>query len=163
METTKYRISFQIGNIKFDIESTDQTWVEAKEKQYLEKYFVESLSKIELSGGIEIEKKAPPISPTISINEFYRQHVKENKITSRPDIAVFMVYFLEKIAKKDEITTADVTKCFGDISYPNFNKLNMTDILNQAKRKALLNYVNNFWKLTLTGEDFVLNAISGKK
>jgi hypothetical protein len=118
---------------------------------------------MEFPGGVPKEEKFVSISPSISVNEFYRQYVKENKITSRPDIAVFMVYFLEKILKKDEITTGDIAKCFGDISYPNFNKLNMTDILNQGKRKALLNYVNNLWKLTLTGEDFVLNAISGKK
>jgi len=160
---TKYRISFQMGTIKFDIESTDQNWLEAKEKQYLEKYFKEPLLKMEFPGGVPKEEKFVSISPSISVNEFYRQYVKENKITSRPDIAVFMVYFLEKILKKDEITTGDIAKCFGDISYPNFNKLNMTDILNQGKRKALLNYVNNLWKLTLTGEDFVLNAISGKK
>jgi hypothetical protein len=164
---TKYRVSLQIGTIGFTIESTDKDWVEAKEKQYLDEYLKEALRreplKIDLSGAIEKEKKIPPISPSISINEFYRQYVKGNKIESRPNIAVFMVYFLEKILKKDEITSADITKCFGEISYPDYNKLNMTDILNQAKRKALLNYVNNFWKLTITGEDFVLNTISSEK
>lgn len=163
----KYRISFQIGNLKFEVESTDQNWVEAKEKQYLEQYLKERLEKeplkAELPGAMEKKEKVTLISPSITINEFYRQYVKENQITSRPNIAVFMVYFLEKILKKDAITTADITKCFGDISYPEYNKLNMPDILNQARRKALLNYVNNLWKLTITGEDFVLNTISIEK
>jgi hypothetical protein len=39
----------------------------------------------------------------------------------------------------------------------------MADILNQSKRKALLNSVNSQWSLTITGEDFVLNTMTGKQ
>ena len=162
-----YRISFQIGNVSFEIESSDQKWVEAKEKQYLKEYVhrTKPLPQNDIvtsaRGEPRIEARPVTLSPHMSINEFYKKYVKD--ITSRPDIAVFMVYYLQKVLKKDDITTADVTRCFANVSYPQYNRINMTDVLSRAKKKAFLNYINNFWKLTLTGEDFVLNAISGGK
>lgn len=158
-----YRISFQVGDAKFEIESTDQEWIEKKEKQYLEKIF-ESAKKGREPKGMQIlpkeEIRGTAIPQNLTINEFYQKYIKGKKVTSRPNITVFFVYYLQKILKRDNIKTQDVTQCFADISYPNYNKLNITDILNQAKRKALLNYVNNIWSLTLTGEDFVLNTIT---
>ncbi len=110
------------------------------------------------SGLAEVATKSVP--PKMTLNEFYRHYV--HKIKSRPTIAVYLLYYLQKIRKKDIIKTADVLNCFRDIAYPNWSKLNMTDILTSAKRRALVNYVNKLWSLTSTGEDYVLNAISGK-
>jgi hypothetical protein len=152
MEHT-YRISFKIGDQSFEIESTDLKWLEGKEKDYFDK-----LRK----------DKAPTMSrqlpqPEININEFFRRYIREKQIKSRTTIAVFFVYYLEKMSKKDEIKMADVRQCFKDASYPNWNKLNVTDILLRARRQALLNYVNKLWSLTTTGEDFVLNTITGEE
>lgn len=155
----KYRVSFRVGEASFDIESTDRTWLENKEKDYVEKLLEKASHLIKSTEHIAASEVIPQ---NLTINEFYKQHIKASKITARPDIAVFFVYYLEKILKKEFIKTADVAQCFADVSYPNYNKLNVTDILNQAKRKALLNYVNNIWSLTITGEDYVLNTITGK-
>lgn len=155
----KYRVSFRIGEASFDLESTDLAWLENKEKDYVAKLLEKATSFVKSADGNG--HSSPAFLPqNLTINEFYKKFIKANKITARPDIAVFFVYYLEKILKKDIIKTADVTQCFADVSYPNYNKLNMTDILNQAKRKALLNYVNNLWTLTITGEDFVINSIT---
>jgi hypothetical protein len=159
-----YKISYQIGQVGFELESSDKNWVEKKEKEY-----IELISK---KPAIPRHEE-PPISQTetidankvirsnISIQEFYNQYIKSNKIISRPNIAVFFIYYLQKIVGRQEIITQDVVQCFADIAYPNYNKINMTDTLNQGKRKALLNNINKTWSLTLTGEDFVMNFISG--
>jgi len=158
----KYRIAFQVGDLRFEIESTDKSWVEEKEKYYLEK-LTEKLKKPPIEAVEPSKEIRPPLVPQyLTINEFYQRYIKANKITSRPNIAVFFVYYLQKLLKKEEVKTQDVLQCFADISYPNYNKINMTDVLNQGKRKALLNYVNNNWSLTLTGEDFVLNSITSQ-
>lgn len=149
-----------MGEVSFEIESTDVKWLEKKEKDYLQKLLIEA-PKHRHKPQEEIvkpEETIPP--PEMTLNEFYRKYVQ--KIRPRPSIAVFFVYYLQRMCKKDKIITADVMKCFKDISYPNWNKLNVTDILNMAKRRALVNYVNKLWSLTTTGEDFVLNIVAGK-
>ncbi|MBW7843804.1 MAG: hypothetical protein H3C40_13870 [Ignavibacterium sp.] len=154
-----YKISFTKGNTSFIIESTDKEWIELKEKEYLSK-----IAHTPVHTKVSEEEKQPSpvaVPQNLTINEFYKNYIKPNKITSRPDIAVFFIYYLEKILKKDTIRTGDVTQCFADVSYPNYNKLNMADILSQSRKKALLNNVNNLWSLTITGEDYVLNIISG--
>jgi len=156
MEHT-YRISVRIGDSSFELESTDLTWLESKEKEYLVKLKEEPSRPISQAPEVE-----PLILPqNLTINEFYKRYIKSSNITSRSDIAVFFVYYLQKILKRDSIKTGDVMQCFADVSYPNYSKLNITDILNQAKRKALLNYVNSLWSLTITGEDFIINTITG--
>jgi hypothetical protein len=115
-----YRISFQVGDAKFEIESTDQEWIEKKEKQYLEKIF-ESAKKGREPKGMQIlpkeEIRGTAIPQNLTINEFYQKYIKGKKVTSRPNIAVFFVYYLQKILKRDNIKTQDVTQCFADISY----------------------------------------------
>jgi hypothetical protein len=158
----KYRIAFQVGDVRFEIEGTDKSWIEEKEKYYLEKV-TEKLKKPPAETIEPTKEIRPTLVPQyLTINEFYQKYIKANKITSRPNIGVFFVYYLQKVLKKEEVKTQDVLQCFADISYPNYNKINMTDVLNQGKRKALLNYVNNNWSLTLTGEDFVLNSITSE-
>ncbi len=157
-----YRIFYQLGDSSFEVESTDKEWVDIKEKEYISNL---SLQHSRQSGGSadthKFEKKID-LSPTLTINEFYRNYLKSKDIKSRPEMAVFFIYYLAKISKKDVIKTGDVQQCFADISYPNYNKLNFTDILNQAKRKALLNNVNSAWSLTITGEDYVLGIITNE-
>jgi len=156
-----YRISHRIGDSSFEIESTDKEWFDKKEIEYLSK-LSEQPAKHQKGFDNELSfvEKKESFPPNLTINEFYRQILKSSKVTSRPEMAVFFVYYLSKISKKDSIKTSDVLECFAEISYPNYNKINMTDILSKAKRKALLNNVNNQWSLTITGEDYVLNFIT---
>ncbi|MGH7595660.1 MAG: hypothetical protein ACREOI_04875 [bacterium] len=157
----KYRVSFRIGDASFDLESTDLTWLETKEKDYVAKLW-EKAGHLIKSTQHNDHPKTAFLPQNLTINEFYKKYIKTNKITARPDIAVFFVYYLEKILKKEIIKTADVVQCFADVSYPNYSKFDIGDILNEAKRKALLNYVNNNWLLTITGEVYVLNNITGE-
>lgn len=94
------------------------------------------------------------------INEFYRKYIHDGKVSSRPDIATFFIYYLEKIKENEEVTSTDVKDCFNKVQYPGWNKINIGDVLNKAKKKAFLNSVGNQWSLTITGEDFVLNNLS---
>ncbi len=154
-----YRIKVKIENTSFEIESTDLKWLEKKERDYIQKFYSKS-SKHDThdTKGEKIDK--PQVPPQMSLNEFYRKYV--HTIKSRPTIAAYMVFYLQKIKKKDKIKTGDIVNCFKNIAYPNWNKLNITDILASCKRRALVNYVNKLWSLTTTGEDYVLNAITGK-
>jgi len=157
----KYKISFRIGDASFDLESTDLDWLENKEKDYVTK-LLDKGGKIVKPAERNDHLQSTFRSQKLTIKEFYKNYIKANKITARPDLVVFFVYYLERILKKEVIKASDVIQCFADISYPNYNKLNVPDLLTQAKRKALLKYVNNFWSLTITGEDFVLNTILDK-
>ncbi|KAF0109081.1 MAG: hypothetical protein FD146_125 [Anaerolineaceae bacterium] len=156
-----YRISHRIGDSSFELESTDKDWVDKKEKEYLSKLVEQPAKRIKTSEKEpSFDEKKESLPSNITINEFYRKYLKLSKVTSRPSMAVFFIYYLSKISKKDPIKTQDVLDCFAAISYPNYNNLNMADILNKAKRTALLNNVNNQWSLTITGEDYVLNLIT---
>ena len=155
-----YKISFTKGNTSFVIESSDKEWIELKETEYLTKIAHTPTQHTRVSEEVN-QQQTIAVPQNLTINEFYKNYIKPNKITSGPDIAVFFIYYLEKILKKDTIRTGDVVQCFADVSYPNYNKINMADILSQSRKKALLNNVNNLWSLTITGEDYVLNIISG--
>lgn len=163
-----YRLMFKVGDLSFEIESTDLTWLKAKEKEYLKKLSTELPKHKEKLQREVAESAKRPVShdlptPSMSINEFYKKYIGQKQIKSRTTIAVFFVYYLQNVSKKDEINTSDISNCFKQVSYPNWNKLNVTDILSRAKRQALLNCVNKLWSLTSTGEDFVLNTITGKE
>ncbi len=157
----KYRFSFRVGEASVDLESTDLVWLENKEKDYVTKLLEKASHLIKPTNGNDRAKPAL-VPQNLTITEFYKKFVKANKVTARPDIAVFFVYYLEKILKKEMIKTADVAQCFADVSYANYGKLDVADILNQARRKALLSCVNNHWLLTITGEVFVLNNLVGE-
>jgi len=163
-----YRISFKIGDLSFEIESTNLEWLEAKENECFQKLLTEAPKHKEKLQKQPGEGEGRPVrldlpTPSMSINEFYKKYIGEKQIKSRTTIAVFFVYYLQKVSKKGEIITTDVSDCFRQVSYPNWNKLNVTDILRSGMRQALLNYVNKLWSLTSTGEDFVLNTITGKE
>jgi hypothetical protein len=156
----RYRIAFRSGDSSFEIETTDPKWLEKKEKEYLER-LAAGKGRKRPQEAIEAGREVP--TPDVSINEFFRKYIGQKHAKSRTNIAVFFVYYLEKVMKKGEITTGDVGDCFKQVSYPNWNKINFTDILRRARRRAFLNCVNRLWSLTTTGEDFVLNAITGKE
>jgi hypothetical protein len=159
-----YRISHRIGDSSFELESTDKNWIDEKEKEYLSRILDSSIQPAKHINISNIEYRNTEdnvgLSPNLTINEFYKKIIKSSRISSRPDLAVFFIYYLSKISKKDSIKTPDVQQCFAEISYPNWNKLNVTDILGNAKRKGFLNNVNAQWLLTMTGEDFVLNLLT---
>ncbi len=158
--TTIIEFLLRAGNLRFEIESTDKEWIDSKEKEYLSKLGTQqSQTSSESSAKPEVVTTASLES--LSVNEFYQKFAK-SKITSRPDLATFFVYYLSKVQKQDTIKNGDVTNCFAAIGYPSYNTLNMADILSKAKHKAFLNYVNNSWSMTLTGEDFVVNKLSDK-
>lgn len=157
----KYKILVKIGDASFEIESTDIKWLKSKEKEYLEMLSAKAVEEVPKEQTKEVKAQSPAIPPKMNLNEFYQKYVK--KIKSRTTIAVYFVYYLQKIMKKDKIQTGDVSTCFQEIGYPNWNRINMTDTLSSAKRRALVNYVNKLWSLTTTGEDYVFNAITGKK
>ena len=159
-----YKILVSIGSI--EISSHDKAWVEAKEKKYMDAItnllsradvFVkrEDLKGKEFSTQLKAKKIGK-----IPVNEFYRNYIHSKDIKSRPDISTFFVYYLSKVEEKSEIQSSDVKDLFREVGYPGWNKINITEALRQAKKKAFLNSVGNNWFLTITGEDFVLNTMS---
>jgi hypothetical protein len=155
-----YRISISKGQASFDISSHDKDWVEKKAKDYITLILSwQKDTKEDRQSFIEPPLKRADIGP-MSPNEFYRTYIHANQIKNRPDIVTFMLYYLEKIQKKTEVTSADVREMFKQAQYAGWNKINVPDALFKAKKKAFLNSVGNFWSLTILGEDFVLNNMT---
>ena len=70
----KYRISIRIGNTSFDLESTDLTWLEKKEQEYLSKYGATPQQQSDSTS-----REEPVLMPTnLTINEFYKKYIKPN-------------------------------------------------------------------------------------
>ena len=161
-----------MGNASFELESTDKAWLDDKEKQFIA--MLEKLSK-ELgvepvsrsskysTTGSKVETGIPMINQTMTANEFYVAYIKANDIKTRPQIALLFVYFLEKVQKKTDIKTGDVTNCFKEIGYPAWSSINVTDILNQNKKRGHLNFVNSYWSFTTTALDYIANKISSSE
>jgi len=153
----------EIGKDSIEISSHDKKWVEEKIDEF--KHVIDHFKKyheISLTQPIKDEPTTSPkksITSNMPINEFYRKYI-HSKIKSRPDIATFFIYYLTKVENKNNVSMGEVKDVFKEVQYPNWNKLNITDILNNAKKKALLNSVNGQWSLTISGEDFILNSIS---
>lgn len=153
----------EISKDSIGISSHDKQWVEDKVVEFknliehLKKYHEKSLSHPVSEDTRTSQKKS--ISSNMPINEFYRKYI-HSKIKSRPDIATFFIYYLTKVENKNNVNVSEIKDIFKDVQYPGWNKLNITDILNNAKKKALLNSVGGQWSLTITGEDFILNSIS---
>ena len=154
----KYRVLIANSSGTIEIESTDAGWVEKKQKELiklirddknLEKKIVSQIKSSELE-----TKKIPS---HITINEYYRQYCKE--IKTNTDLAVYFIYYMSWFEKKKDITTNHVRELFIKVGIPKANNLNYADILGRAKKRALVNYIDGFWILTITGEDFVLNTI----
>ncbi len=155
-----YRIVIENESKKLEVESTDKAWVEKKIAELAKSIniFEKGLEKI--SQKKEIGKKTSEQKVDLSkmtINEFYRKFL--TGIRTNTDRAVFFIYYLNWVENKKAITTNNVKDAFIKIRLPNANSLNYPDILARAKRRALLNCIDNVWSLTITGEDYVLNKI----
>jgi len=160
----KYRIVVENNGKKFELESTDKNWLE-KQKSELSKLLniFEHTKKLEKSlpepESIHAATKAVDIS-RLSINEFFRKYCMN--LRANPDIAVFFIYYLNWVSKKKEASTSDVRELFIKAKIQKASSINYGDILAKAKKRALLNYIDNLWSLTITGEDFVLNKLQDK-
>ncbi|TGL35942.1 hypothetical protein [Leptospira perdikensis] len=156
-----YRITIQIGENKLELESHDPKWIESKQKElatYLESIPVNSKpNKPKTESHTDLGKSGI----TMTINEYYRKYCNGMKVTT--DLAVFFIYYLNWIEKKKDISTNDIKVLFTKVGIPKANTLNYSDILSKAKKRALLNFIDNAWSLTITGEDFVLNKIQDTK
>ena len=162
MEHYKLLVSQQ--GVTIEISSHDKDWVEKKEKEYkkeIEAILITTpVKKITKQSHETSSKEELTISPSITINEFYRKYIHGGKVKSQPDIATFFIYYLEKIQGNKEFNSNDVKTLFKIVGYPNANNINISDALAKAKKKAFLNNFDNQWSLTITGEDFVLNTMS---
>jgi hypothetical protein len=155
-----------VGSLSLEIESPDKDWIEAKLKEYralvdaIKSKAPEALTEEPLSAGLKQTNRT--LKPGLSANEFYRQYV-EKRVKSRIELGVFFVYYLTQLSDKKEFTSTEVKDIFRKVGYPNWNKINVPDVLYQAKKRALLNNVGNLWSLSMTGEDFVLSKISANE
>ena len=160
-----YKLVYSVQGRSLEISSHEKDWVESKEKQYkelIEKILSSSpVIKIEKTESENLPSKEKPIiNNSITINEFYRSYIHGGKVKSLPDIATFLVYFLSKIQKSSDFNTSDIKDLFKSAGYPKAERINISDVLARAKKKAFLNNFDNQWTLTITGDDFVLNTMS---
>lgn len=159
---TLYRIKITLGDLSFELESHDKSWLQEKEKYYLGEMFsnpkmLESLR--EKKAGTKALPKANVVGGAPTINEFYRKFISGRNLT-RNIIALLMFYYVEKIRKDESITTKSLKIAFKEIAYPKYDKVNYTDTLNQLKAKGFLNKIGKGWKMTITGLDYVVGQIA---
>ncbi|PJZ45738.1 hypothetical protein [Leptospira brenneri] len=155
-----YKIQITKGQAQLEISSHDKNWVESKFEEFSNRVYGETTDNDRKKPGDGILRKNQTPTMKMPINEFYRKFIHEKKISSRPDIATIFVFYLSKYEDKKEIPAIEIKDLFKDVQYPGWNGINISDVLNKAKRKALLNSVNNSWALTITGEDYVMNLLS---
>jgi hypothetical protein len=156
-----YKLVLTKDRISVEIASHDREWVEGKEKEY-RKFLEQELpapTQRPVPGRTDSQRSSA-VPAEIPVNEFYRKYVHSQKISSRPEIATFFVYYLTKVQNNSDVGSAEVKDLFKQVQYPGWNNVNISDVLNKAKKKALLNSVGNQWSLTITGEDYVLNNLS---
>ena len=160
-----YHIVVENGDKRFEIESTDREWVEKQKTDLAKSLGIFQPQAPTRSGSTgKHPKEAPASSERLSIakmtiNEFYRNYCTGLK--SNTDKAVFFLYFLSQVENKKNVSTNEIRDLFVAVGIPKANNLNHADILSRAKKRALLNYIDNKWSLTITGEDFVVNKIQG--
>lgn|GEM_PF-2342159 len=155
-----YKIEVRIGQVAFVIESHDKEWLESKQKEVMGDLLKDPERVVQLS-------RSPSPSPSVrsvaapshsqTIQEFFNRFLLKGK--SRTEIALYFVYFYEKMQSKDDVVSSDIKDAFKRVAYPGYAKINVTDILNQSKVKGYLNKDGNSWKLTVTGADFILNGL----
>jgi hypothetical protein len=154
----KYRIVISNASKTVEIESSDVTWLEKKQKELMKflstEHTTEKSEMVTTKSSVQESKKIPA---HITINEFYRKYC--NDIKTNTDLSVYFLYYLNLIEKKKDINTNNIRELFIKVGIPKANTLNYADILGRAKKRALVNYINSYWSLTITGEDFVLNKI----
>jgi len=156
-----YRMKISLGRVTVELESHDKQWLEEKEKTLLGTLLSDPSSVAKLIDKSDNTKSGAGIDTsdsTLTINEFQRKYIAPKNF-SRPTIALFLVYFLEKLKQADSISTNDVRDAFKSIAYPKYNTINYTDVLNQLKSKGYLNKIDGNWRLTITGIDYILSEI----
>lgn len=157
-----YRLKVSFGKLSFELESHDKDWMEEKEKSLTGNLLSNPKILMQLA-TMEEPKSGKDITnvgdPSLTINEFYRKFLS-NKTVSRLTTSIFLIYYLENYRKMDGVSTSDVKEAFKDINYPKYISFNFADIMLQGKKKGWLNKIDNKWRLTITGKDFVLSSIS---
>ena len=80
-----YRVSFKKGDISFEIESTDKAWLKTKEKEYMKRV---GHAKLISTSKADIPKTSSEVSfsGNLTVVEFYKKYVKQNKITAEKRI-----------------------------------------------------------------------------
>ncbi len=152
-----YKIKINLGKLTVELESHDKEWLEVKEKKYLDEFISNPQIMAKASDKLENDDQQLEIShdfTSFTINEYYNKYLS-GKSYPRTTVATLLFYYLEKIRKIENIKTGDVRNAFQEISFPKYDKINFTDLLSQLKKTGILNKINNYWKLTLTGMDFV--------
>jgi len=159
-----YRLKITVGKIAFEIESHDQEWVKEKEAKLMGELFSDPERVARLASKGDEPESPPPnvaIKSKLTIHEFYKKYVS-GRNWPRTKIALMVIYYLDKYLSQESITSSQVKKAFQEIGYPKYDKLNYTDILNQLKRSGYLNKIGKDWRLTITGQDYVLSQIGSK-
>jgi hypothetical protein len=157
-----YKVSLNLEESSFSVESTDREWTEQKQKE-LTQFVLSHQTTYDESSSEDQHRKTTIPAENITIQEYYKKYIQPISKTSRPDLAVLLVYFLERVKGQTEIKTGDIASAFANIGYPNYNKINFSDVLYNSRKKGFLNNVNNNWTLTITGEDFAVDRISSQK
>jgi hypothetical protein len=154
-----YKIEVRMGQVAFVLESHDKDWLERKQKEVMGDLLKDPERVLQLSRSQSQNastRSLPAPSHAQTIQEFFNRFLKGK---SRTEIALYFVYYFEKMQSKEEVVSSDVKDGFKKVAYPGWAKINVTDILNQSKVRGYLNKEGNSWKLTVTGADYILNGL----
>lgn len=140
-----YRFRFKQGEVEFEIEG---------DKEFVEKHikvFEKEMPKIP-KDRVELE--------TFSLVEFYK--LKQPK--DHNETVVVFAYWLTKKDQQEEFKPRDITACYDGAKIPLPKNVQQHVSAMASGKKAYLTAgtKNGWYKLTLTGEDFVEKELPRK-
>ncbi|PNR87541.1 hypothetical protein X925_08890 [Petrotoga sp. 9T1HF07.CasAA.8.2] len=157
MSEQNYRVRIKNGEVEIEAEG-DKEFVEKHIKELKEEVLKfakesppkENSSTPEISTENELEK--------LSLVEFYKQ--KQPK--DHNETVLVFAYWLTKRKKKEEFKTKDITACYDEVRIR--KPKNTSQNVQNGVKKALLTIgsENSYYKLTLSGEEFVEKVLPRK-
>jgi hypothetical protein len=156
MTAQNYRIRIKLGEVEIEAEG---------DKEFVEKHIEEFKKEMP-----KIAKELPPkeVTPEIpkgeiglkglSLVEFY----KKKQPKDHNDTVVVFAYWLAKRKGQEEFQTKDISACYDEARIP--KPKNVPQHILAMTRKACLTAGSKkgWYKLTLTGEEFIEKELSPK-
>lgn len=158
MSEQNYRIRIKLGEVEIEAEG---------DKEFVEKHIGEFKKEMpQVAKGLPSKEVIPEIPreklelERLSLAEFYKQKIPRDY----NETAVVFAYWLTKKEKKEEFKTKDISACYDEvrITKPKNESQHVRGEASGKKARLTAGSKKGYYKLTLTGEEFVEKELPRK-